>query len=73
MSSAFYVYGAWHSPNTRSASKNNRMAFYEEFTPHIEQTGVYRHFQQYFSYIVVVSFIIGRNRIIRKKPTEFVI
>jgi len=24
--------------------------------------GVYRHFQQYFSYIVTVSFIGGRNR-----------
>jgi len=23
--------------------------------------GVYRHFQQYFSYIVVVSFIVGGN------------
>jgi hypothetical protein len=25
--------------------------------------GVYRHFQQYFSYIVAVSFIGGGNRI----------
>ena len=29
--------------------------------------GVQRHFQQYFSYIVVVSFIGGGNR--RKPPT----
>jgi len=30
--------------------------------------GVLRHFQQYFSYIVAVSFIAGRNR--RKPPTS---
>ena len=30
--------------------------------------GVLRHFQQYFSYIVVVSFIGGGNRSIRRKP-----
>ena len=30
--------------------------------------GVYCHFQQYFSYIVVVSFIGGGNRSIRRKP-----
>jgi hypothetical protein len=29
--------GAWHSPNTRYVSQNNRKAFYEEFTSHIEQ------------------------------------
>ena len=29
---------------------------------------VKRHFQQYFSYIVVVSFISGGNRRIRRKP-----
>ena len=32
--------------------------------------GVHRHFQQYFSYIVVVSYISGGNRIIRKKNTD---
>jgi hypothetical protein len=37
----FYVYEAWHSPNKRRASQKNRMSFYEEFTPHIEQTGSY--------------------------------
>ena len=26
--------------------------------------------QQYFSYIVAVSFIVGRNRSTRKKPTD---
>jgi hypothetical protein len=30
--------------------------------------GVQRHFQQYFSYIVVVSFIGGGNQSIQKKP-----
>jgi hypothetical protein len=30
--------------------------------------GVSCHFQQYFSYIVVVSFIGGRNRSARRKP-----
>jgi len=29
--------------------------------------GVYRHFQQYFSYIVVVSFIDGGKRRIRRQ------
>jgi hypothetical protein len=29
---------------------------------------VYRHFQQYFSYIVAVSFIGGGNRRTRRKP-----
>jgi len=29
-----------------------------------------RHFQQYFSYIVAVSFIGGENRSTRKKPTD---
>jgi hypothetical protein len=33
--------------------------------------GVYRHFQQYFSYIVVISFIGGGNRIVRKKPATY--
>jgi hypothetical protein len=28
------------------------------------------HFQQYFSYIVVVSFIGSRNRSTQKKPTD---
>jgi hypothetical protein len=32
--------------------------------------GVQRHFQQYFSYIVAVSFIDGGNRSTQKKPTE---
>ena len=32
--------------------------------------GVYRHFQQYFSYIMAVSFIGGGNRSTqRKQPT----
>jgi hypothetical protein len=32
--------------------------------------GVYRHFQQYFSYIVVVNFIGGGNQSTwRKRPT----
>ena len=30
--------------------------------------GGYRHFQQYFSYIVAISFIVGRNRSTRIKP-----
>jgi hypothetical protein len=30
--------------------------------------GVLRHFQQYFSYIVAVSFIGGKNRRTRRKP-----
>jgi hypothetical protein len=30
--------------------------------------GVLRHFQQYVSYIVAVSFIDGLNRITRSKP-----
>jgi len=30
--------------------------------------GVYRHFQQYFSYIVAVSFIGGGNQSTRRKP-----
>jgi hypothetical protein len=30
--------------------------------------GVWRHFQQYFSYIVAVSFIGGGNRRTRRKP-----
>ena len=32
--------------------------------------GVKRHFQQYSSYIVAVSFIGGGNRSTRKKTTE---
>jgi len=32
--------------------------------------GVYRHSQQYFSYIVTVSFIGGGNRSTRKKNTD---
>ena len=30
--------------------------------------GVWRHFQQYFSYIVAVSFISGGNQSARRKP-----
>jgi len=30
--------------------------------------GVYRHFQQYFSYMVAVRFIGGGNRRTRRKP-----
>ena len=30
--------------------------------------GVYRHFQQYFSYIVAVSFIGGGNQSTQRKP-----
>jgi len=30
--------------------------------------GVWRHFQQYFSYSVVVSFIDGGNKSTRRKP-----
>ena len=30
--------------------------------------GIKRHFQQYFSYIVAVSFIGGGNRRTRRKP-----
>jgi len=30
--------------------------------------GVQRHFQQYFSYIVAVSFIVGGSRSTRSKP-----
>jgi hypothetical protein len=30
--------------------------------------GVYRHFQQYFSYIVAVSFIGGGNLSTQRKP-----
>jgi len=32
--------------------------------------GVQPHFQQYFSYIVVVSFIGGGNRSTRRKPPK---
>ena len=31
---------------------------------------VYHHFQQYFSYIVAVSFIDGENRSTQKKTTD---
>jgi len=31
--------------------------------------GVWRHFQQYYSYIVTVSFIGGGNRSTRRKPS----
>jgi hypothetical protein len=31
--------------------------------------GIKRHFQQYFSYILAVSFIGGGNRSTRRKPT----
>jgi hypothetical protein len=34
--------------------------------------GVSRHFQQYFSYIVAVSFIGGGNQKIRRKLTNFI-
>jgi hypothetical protein len=30
--------------------------------------GVYHHFQQYFSYIVVISFTGGGNRSTRRQP-----
>jgi hypothetical protein len=30
--------------------------------------GVQRHFQQYFCYIVAVSFIVGGNKSTRRKP-----
>ena len=30
--------------------------------------GIYRHFQQHFSYIVVVSFVDGGNRSTKRKP-----
>jgi len=33
--------------------------------------GFERHCQQYFSYIVAVSFISGRNRCTRRKPPTF--
>ena len=33
--------------------------------------GVQRHFEQHFSYIVVVSFIGGGNRSIRRKPPTY--
>ena len=33
--------------------------------------GVYRHFQQYFRYIVVVSFIGGGNQNTHRKPLTF--
>jgi hypothetical protein len=33
--------------------------------------GVYRHFHQYFSYIVAVSFIGGGNQSTRRKPVVF--
>jgi hypothetical protein len=32
--------------------------------------GVLRHFQQYFSYIVAVSFIAGENRSASEKTTN---
>ena len=32
--------------------------------------GVLRHFQQYFSYIVAVSFIGRGNQSTRRKPTD---
>ena len=33
--------------------------------------GVYRHFQQYFSYTVAVSFIFGANRSTWREPPTF--
>jgi hypothetical protein len=30
--------------------------------------GVYRHFHEYFSYVVAVSFICGGNQSTRRKP-----
>ena len=33
--------------------------------------GIKRHFQQYFSYIVVVNFIGGRNQSTRRKPQTY--
>jgi hypothetical protein len=33
--------------------------------------GIQRHFQQYFRYIVAVSFIDGRTRSTRRKPLTF--
>jgi hypothetical protein len=46
----------WGSSLLKSSSKH----FY----------GVKRYFQQYFSYIVAVSFIGGGNRRTRRKPTD---
>jgi hypothetical protein len=34
-----------------------------------EGYGIYRHFQQYISYILAVSFIGGGNRSTRRKPS----
>jgi hypothetical protein len=38
-----------------------------------EGYGVYHQFQQYFSHIVVVSFIGGGNRSTLRKPLTFLI
>jgi hypothetical protein len=35
--------------------------------------GVERHFQQYFSYILAVSFIGGGNRSTRRKPSGMMV
>ena len=40
------------------------------FKVYVYGYGVYRHFQQYFSYIVVFSFIGGGSRSTRKKPPQ---
>ena len=37
----------------------------------INDYGGLRHFQQYFSHIVAVSFIGGGNRYIRRKPPTY--
>jgi hypothetical protein len=41
---------------------------YVDVTITDEDYVVERHFQQYFSYIVAVSFIIGEHRSTRRKP-----
>jgi len=34
-------------------------------------SGVYRHFHEYFSYIVAVSFICGGNQSTRREPQTY--
>jgi len=44
------------------------MKFYFVINEGVWVYGIQRHFQKYFSYIVVVSFIGGRNRSTQRKP-----
>ena len=67
-----------HTDSYKCLQLNNRKGIYlKSFViPYMGQGqgyGIYRYFQQYFNYIVAVSFISEGNRnICRKPPTNFV-